>query len=206
MINRYDVPGVPFLFLFVAFLVSGIRIRLIQFVVLVVFFLSGINYTRYLAVHSLDADRENIEKIAHKLEPTDIVIYTGLSKLAADYYLNQFDVKTGETFIFPEIISRNPGAINLKKLSGEISDLGLEAQDLVRRICLNKNARIVLFYTDDEPDKTTKILAPLKTEIEKKYILSETFEGRRHVWGPFYNKVLFYDPRVSEKDSVNEKK
>ncbi|HZI51716.1 MAG TPA: glycosyltransferase family 39 protein, partial [Terriglobia bacterium] len=140
-------------------------------------------------VPSGHSDRRTAEFIVSNVPRGDVLVFTSLSRLAIDYYLQRFGC--GDCFreiSFPSEIDRHPSWRSLATDPATREAHASEARQIVDAWRKSGSKSVWLLYGAD-----TEISRTLKDEIEKHYVMEQEIP----LQGPYHFAILRYRPAGS---------
>lgn len=134
-------------------------------------------------------DKPTGQFLVSKGMPGDIIIYTSLSRVAIDYYLDLLKCDYFTKYSFPGEINSHLGWRNLSDFKDKNQQLISESNQILSEInqTSDKNTRVWLFYGYD-----AEISHQIKDDLDRQWILEATLDLK----GSFFNRVLIYKKNV----------
>ena len=154
---------------------------------------------RWELLGDLHGDREAITAISDGVGNEDIVVYSGFSALAADYYFEEFSREPGLKFYFPlELDPRVSGVLRLftttllEYREEKGADFAEQASSVTKSILSEDFDEVYLFHATDQRPKDWEIVRHMGHALDSTLELVRTVEIRQHTWGPLYDQIRVY--------------
>jgi len=190
--GRYDMVGMPLLILFFSWVFSKVKNKWIILFLLLFYSIKTTGYQiREYRIPFTDrfqgklfSDKLSVKKLSMVIEADDVLVHAGLSKLATEYYLNQYGVTVRESFMFPLQLENHPCWCDMDKLLANTRSLENDARSVADAVGEVATSRIYVFrgwYHD-------AISNYLINEMDKRFSLEKIYEFS----GSFYREVRVY--------------
>lgn len=176
----------PFVLLMASFLKKFTNKSFVLFLSLVLIMWLIIYKVKETRDSQKSSDRLTAKCLIKETNENDVLIFTSLSRLAIDYYLDLLvPEKKFIRISFPSEINAHPGWRNVKKMLNNKYPLEREADSIIGYLhTISDSATIWLFYGWDK--KITNI-------IKERLDLNFSFKEKKPFSGSFYKTILIYN-------------
>jgi len=186
LLGRYDIIAAPYVALSFGYLLARIPFPYTSVLIIVMLALGGILRTGWFVEERMDEDRAVIQEISEFSTSDDAYIFMGLSRFAANYYLDQYAVPTGQRYVFPEELEDQAAFIQPGRYKDKEETLREEGIKLIEELKKSDADRAFLFYADYPHFDVLEEL------MNQNFTREWTREIRPHPWGPLYQYVVLF--------------
>lgn len=186
LVGSYDIVSLGPTFIILGVLMARFQPRLFQFLLLLLVLVGVARRFQREARAFTWKEKETAQFLLDNAEDGDVLIFTCLSRVTVEYYLNLLGSKRNfRKFTYPSDYEKHPGWRDIKRTLSEPERLEEEAQAMVSALDTLKFANLWLFYGVDN-----RVNDFLKRLLDRNLLLVETL----NLSGFAYKKILKYKP------------